>query len=153
MVSFQQEFLCQVKDECIPLIERHWEEIAINKDRIKLNPDWDAYDLLEDSGRLTIFTARSSEKLVGYLVVLLGNNIHYKDHVFASNDIIYLHPDYRKGMTGVKLIKFAEKYLKKDGVSVMVMNTKVHSPFDIILERLGFTPTERLYSKYIGGNS
>lgn len=153
MVSFQQEFLCQVKDECIPLIERHWEEIAINKDRIKLNPDWEVYEKLEELGVLTIFTARHFGKLVGYFVVIVQSNIHYKDHVFASNDIIYLHPDYRKGMTGVKLIKFAEKCLKKDGVSVMVMNTKVHSPFDIILERLGFTPIERLYSKYIGGNS
>jgi GNAT superfamily N-acetyltransferase len=135
------------------LIERHWEEIAINKDRIKLNPDWEVYEKLEELGVLTIFTARHFGKLVGYFVVIVQSNIHYKDHVFASNDIIYLHPDYRKGMTGVKLIKFAEKCLKKDGVSVMVMNTKVHSPFDIILERLGFTPIERLYSKYIGGNS
>lgn len=151
-VSFQQEFLCQAREECIPLIESHWEEVAVNKDHIKLNPDWEAYEKLEELGVLTIFTARHFGKLVGYFVVIVQSNIHYKDHVFASNDIIYLHPDYRKGLTGVKLIKFAEKCLIQDGVSVMVINTKVKNPFDPVLERLGFNLTERVYSKYLGGN-
>ncbi len=151
-VDFQQEFLCQVKDECVPLIESHWEEVAINKEDIKLNPDWETYEKLEDLGMLAIFTARSSGKLVGYLVVFLTKNLHYKDHLFASHDLIYLDPDYRKGMTGVRLIKFTEKCLRQDGVSVMTMNTKVKNPFDPILERLGFNLTERVYTKYLGGN-
>tara|TARA_R110002072_G_scaffold130943_1_gene270267 strand:+ start:1149 stop:1616 length:468 start_codon:yes stop_codon:yes gene_type:complete len=151
-IEFQQEFLCQVREDIIPLIESHWEEIAVNKDHIKLNPDWDAYEKLEESGMLTIFTARCSDKLIGYFVVILTKSIHYKDHLFASNDIIYLSPNYRKGMTGIRLIKFAEKYLRKDGASVMIINTKVKNPFDPILERLGFNLSERVYTKYLGGN-
>jgi hypothetical protein len=53
-------------------------------------------------------------------------------------------------MTGIKLIKFAEKCLSEDGVSVMTINTKIHKPFDLILERLGFKCIERVYSKYLG---
>ena len=97
-IQFQQEFLCQVREESILLIESHWEEVAINKDHI------------------------------------------------------YLSPKYRKGMTGIRLMKFAEKYLRKDGASVMIINTKVKNPFDPILERLGFNLTERVYTKYLGGN-
>jgi GNAT superfamily N-acetyltransferase len=88
--------------------------------------------------------------VVGYFVVLVGRNIHYKDHLFAQNDIIYVHPDYRKGSTGARLIKFAEKCLKEDGVSVLTINTKVHKPFDPLMERLGFNLIERVYSKYLG---
>ena len=150
-IQFQQEFLCQVREDIIPLIESHWEEVATNKDHIKLNPDWDAYEKLEESGMLTIFTARCSDKLIGYFVVILTKSIHYKDHLFASNDILYLHKDYRKGFAGIRLIKFAEKYLKEDGVSVLTINTKVHKPFDKVLERLKFKNVERVYSKYLKG--
>tara|TARA_R110001592_G_scaffold185146_1_gene429093 strand:+ start:1018 stop:1479 length:462 start_codon:yes stop_codon:yes gene_type:complete len=153
MLKYQQEFLSQVQVDCQSLIELHWEEIALNKDNIKLNPDWDSYHSLEGQGKLKIFTARDGNTLVGYFVVIVGNNIHYKDHLFASNDIIYLHKDFRKGFAGVRLIKFAEACLKEDGVSVLTINTKIHQPFDKVLERLRFKPIERVYSKYLGGNN
>jgi GNAT superfamily N-acetyltransferase len=102
-------------------------------------------------GKLRIFTARNKGTLVGYFVVIVNSNLHYKDHLFAANDIIYLHKDYRKGFTGIKLIKFAEGCLREDGVSVFAINTKVHQPFDVVLERLDFNMVEHVYSKYLGG--
>ena len=147
---YKQEFLHSIQEEIQYLLELHWKEIALNQEKIKLNPDWDAYRTLEDKGALKIFTARQDGLLVGYLVVVCQTNLHYKDHVFASNVVIYLHPDHRKGLTGVKLIKFAEKCLREDGVSVFAINTKVHRPFDKVLEFLGFGLIERIYSKYIG---
>ena len=149
-ITFQQEFLHQVEDDCKGLIELHWEEIALNKDMIKLNPDWESYRELEASGKLKIFTARDALDLVGYFVVLLGTNLHYKDHMFANNDILFLRKDYRKGLTGAKIIKFAESCLRDDGVSVLTINTKVHQPFDTLMGRLGVNLIERVYSKYLG---
>lgn len=149
-VDYQQEFLFQVKGECESLIELHWEEIALNKEIIKLNPDWDAYEELEAAGRLSIFTARAMGELVGYFVVIVGTNLHYKDHLFAANDILFLRKDYRKGFCGAKLITFAEKSLAEDGVSILTINTKIHQPFDRLLERLGFKNIERVYSKVLG---
>lgn len=149
-IKYQQEFLSTCRRSAEDLIKEHWQEIAVNKDKIKLNPDWDAYEELEAAGKLKIFTARDNGKLVGYFVVFINRHIHYKDHIYACNDILFLKEEYRKGMTGVKLIKFAEKYLKDDGVSVFVVNTKVHKPFDPIMDRLGFNLVERVYSKYIG---
>ena len=150
MITYQQEFLSSVKVECQYLIQQHWEEIALNKEVIKLNPDWDAYEALEGDDKLKVFTARDGNNLIGYFVVLVGTNLHYKDHLFATNDIIFLRKDYRKGMTGAKLIKFAEGCLTEDGVSVLNINTKVHQPFDPLLERLGFNCIERVYSKVLG---
>lgn len=149
-MRYQQEFLVTCELEAQSLIEMHWEDIALNKDRIKLNPDWERYHALEEAGAFKIFTARSDDKLVGYFAVLVDYNPHYKDHLFAVNDVIYLHPDYRKGLVGLKLIKFAEECLKEDGVSVLTINTKVHKPFDKLLSRLGFGLAERVYSKFIG---
>jgi GNAT superfamily N-acetyltransferase len=149
-IKYQQEFLSGVRGEIEPLLNSHWEEIALNKEKIKLNPDWDAYEAFEHQGKLKIFTARDDGQLVGYFVVIVGTNIHYKDHLFASNDIIYLSPNHRKGFTGIKLIKFAEKCLKTDGISVLTINTKVHQPFDKLMDFLKFRKIERVYSKYLG---
>lgn len=156
-IKYQQEFLSTCRKSAEVLIQEHWQEIAVNKEKIKLNPDWGAYEELELNGRIKIFTAReysgnSSNQgtLVGYFVVFINNHLHYKDHVFAYNDILFLKKEYRKGTTGIKLIKFAENALKEDGVSVLVVNTKVHKPFDPVMERLGFNLVERVYSKYIG---
>ena len=151
MLKYQQEFLSQVEDDSKYLLELHWNEVALNKEHIKLNPDWKSYYELEQVGNLRIFTARNKGTLVGYFVVIVNSNLHYKDHLFAANDIIYLHKDYRKGFTGIKLIKFAEECLREDGVSVLAINTKVHQPFDVVLERLDFNMVERVYSKYLGG--
>jgi GNAT superfamily N-acetyltransferase len=148
-ITYQQESLATCANDAKDLLQSHWEEIAINKDVIKLNPDWDAYYSLEDAGILKIFTARSDGLLVGYFVVLCRTHIHYKDHVFAANDILYLHKDYRKGLTGAKLMKFAEKCLQEDGVSVLVVNTKRHRPFDSLLNWLGYKHVENVYSKLL----
>ena len=148
--TFQRESLSSVKKEIIPLLESHWDEIALNKETIKLNPNWEAYEMLEQLGSLGLYTARKQSKLVGYFVVIAEKSIHYKDHIFAANDIIYLDPAHRKGFLGLKLIKFVEQDLKSMGVSVLTINTKVHQPFDVIMKRLGFSLIERTYSKYLG---
>lgn len=150
MIKYQQEFLVTAKPDAQELLEDHWEEIALNKGKIALNPDWEAYEDLETAGKLKIFTARDDDRMIGYFVVLVGPNLHYKDHIFAVNDILYLDKNYRKGRTGIKLIKFAEQCLKEDGASVLNINTKTHKPFDSLMEYLGFNLIERVYSKYIG---
>ena len=146
-MEYQQEFYHQVKKELPKLISMHWEEIALNQDVIKLDPDWEAYEDLERNGNLKIFTSRKDSKLVGYFVVILQRSLHYKKHIYASNDIIFLHPEHRKGFMGIKLIKFAEKCLKDDGISVLVINSKTHKPFDAILNRIGYSHIENVFTK------
>lgn len=146
-LEFKQEFINNVKPEIVNLINLHWEEIALNKDVIKLNPDWNTYYDLEDNNKLKIFTARFDDALIGYFIVIISVHLHYKDHLFATNDILYMHPDHRKGFAGIKLIKYAERCIKEDGISVMTINVKEHKSFGVILERLDYTPVETVYSK------
>jgi GNAT superfamily N-acetyltransferase len=146
-ITYQQESLVTCEEDAKELLVQHWEEIALNKELIKLNPDWPAYYKLEEVGALKVFTARSEGNLVGYFVVICRPHLHYVDHVFAFNDVLYLNKSYRKGLTGAKLMKFAEKCLKEDGVSVMIVNTKRHKPFDSLLQWLGYTHVENIYSK------
>jgi len=147
LMQYQQEFLATAYDDIQELLQLHWQEIALNKDVIKLNPDWEQYEAAEKAGALRGFTARENGKLVGYFVVLVSRSMHYKDHLFATNDVIFLHPDHRKGFAGVRLIKFAADCLRSDGVSMLFINTKVHRPFGTVLKRLGFNHVESVFSK------
>ena len=151
MKQYREERLAEILHEFLPLIEKHWEEIAVNQDKIKLNPDFDKYVQMNDCGVLKVYTARDDfGKLIGYFLVMLAPHLHYQDHVFAMNDILYVDPAYRGSTVAYRLIKFVEKQLKEEGVSVLMINMKVHAPFDRFLEGLGFSNTERVYTKFIG---
>ncbi len=149
-MKYALECLPSVKKDILPLIKEHWELIALNKGSIKLNPDWEQYAALDASGIMKVFTARDNGALVGYFILLVNNSLHYKDHVFAVCDIIFVTPEARKGATGYKLLKYAENWCKKNNVSLLNINTKVHMPFDSLLEKTGYNLIERLYSKYLG---
>ena len=107
---FALESLANVKEDIKPLIKKHWELVALNQGVIKLNPDWEKYAQMDQSGLLRIFTARKNNELVGYCVLVVSQSLHYKDHIFANNDVVFVLPEYREGMTGYKLIKYAEDY-------------------------------------------
>lgn len=142
--------MANVKDEIKPLLDKHWELVALNQGEIKLNPNWKEYAKLDAAGILTIFTARDNGTLVGYFVLMVSQSIHYQDHKFANNDVLFVLPDSRAGATGYKLIKFAEDYCKELGVSLLMINTKVHIPFDSLMLGMGFDLIERVYSKFLG---
>ena len=89
-MDFALENLAKVRREIEPLLEEHWKEIALNKDKIKLNPDWRAYADLDSINALRIYTARKDGKLMGYFVIIVSKSLHYRDHLFANNDIIFL---------------------------------------------------------------
>ena len=150
MISYQEETFDQVIDEIKPLLEDHWEEIALNKEVIKLNPNYEMYEKLCNAGVMRIVTARDDGKLIGYCICIIAYNLHYKDSLTATNDIFFISKDYRKGSTGVKLFIKNEEILKSYGVQRLIMNTKVHQDVGAIFERLGYKQTERVFGKLIG---
>ena len=145
-MKFALENLARIRVEIEPLIKQHYDDIALNKDIIKLNPDWEGYARLDNINALRVYTARKDDELVGYFVVIVSKSLHYRDHLFANNDIIFLAKSARKGLTGVKLIKYAIESLAAEGITKLHINTKAHQPFDAILERLNFEEIERVYS-------
>ncbi len=145
-VNFAHESFTNVKNEIKPLLDEHWQEIALNKDSVKLNPNWRAYADLASSGGLRVYTARQDGNLVGYFVLIVSESIHYKDHLFANNDIIFIKKNHRKGTAGIRLIKYAVNSLKSEGVTLININTKTHQSFGPVLKRLKFDHIESVYS-------
>ena len=46
----QRECLASFKEDIKPLLEKHWEEVALHQGKIKLNPDWKEYARLDAEG-------------------------------------------------------------------------------------------------------
>ena len=146
-------------EEAQELLQEHWEEIAINKDKIKLAIDKERYKDLADRGVLHIVTVRDANiqksawdpgRLVGYHVGLIVPHLHYKNDLHGMTDIFFVHPDYRKGRIGIELFKFVEKAMKERGVVKLMTAVKMHKDIGLIFERLGWTEAEREFCKYIG---
>lgn len=149
-MDYQEERLEDVREEIIPLLALHWEDVALNKEDIILDPNWPVYDFMDAHNALHITTARQQGVLVGYAVYLISSWLHYKDRLLADGDIFWLAPEYRKGMTGVRLLKTAEKYLVARGVEYIVNKVKLHKDVGRVFEHLGYMPIERVYAKRVG---
>ena len=127
-----------IKDQIQVLIKRHYAELTLDKDVMKLAPDWDRYNELNNLGKLSIVAAYDGEKIVGYSVFFLNEHIHYKNNIIANNDVLFLAPEYRLGMTGIKLIKYSEMILQQLGVSKVIWHVKMAKDFRKLLHRMGY---------------
>ena len=149
MLTFDIEPWAKCQKEIASLCVRHWEEIAHNKDFIKLDPDWDKYANLANAGMMSVTTARDGSILVGYQIYFVMPHLHYKQSLTAMSDVLFLAPEHRIGAAGIRLMKAAEEELVKLGVQRIVQNVKLSNDWGSILERMGYKPFERIYTKIL----
>lgn len=150
MIKYDRQHLKEVKEEIAPMLDAHYEEVAMYQDHIELNPQWEMYENLELMDRLFIFTMRDEGKLIGYSVFFLNPHMHYADHEFAMNDIVYIDPDRRGTEETVNFFKWCEKHMRDCGTSVISYHMKVYKPFQTLMTILGYDHAEHMYTKYIG---
>ena len=62
--------------EMVPLLERHWDEVALKDAFGPVDVNEDAYRQIEEAGCLHVTTARESGRLVGYAVYFIVPNLH-----------------------------------------------------------------------------
>ena len=145
MVAYQVERFLSVMGEIKPLLEQHWQEIAVHKDRFPLNPDYEKYEIMDKMGILHIVTAREDGVLIGYFISFVMPHLHYRDCIFAMNDILFIAKKHRHGSLGTKLIYHAKEELKKIGAHRLCLHVKIDHDFGPLLERMGFECTEKNY--------
>jgi hypothetical protein len=145
-VTFQVESVKACRDEVMPLLEQHYEEIAQFKEVQKLDPDWDTYARIEEQGKLWVMTARSDGYLVGYIVMLLTRDMHYKTLMKATEDIHFLLPQFRKGLTGYRMLAKMKAAMKEKGVHTISLRTKANADHGVLFERLGGVLHDLVYT-------
>lgn len=150
MITAQVESWVPFLPELKPLLHGHWEELALNKDKVPLDPQWDLYLQADAAGQLVLVTLREDGKVAGYFIGFVRPGMHYKTCLTYSMDIFYVHPEHRGNNGGQLMVDCLEKELKRRGVHRIFMGTKNHKPAGWMFEKLGYTEVETYYSKWIG---
>ena len=150
MITCQVEPFVPFLEEVKPILPIHWEELALNKDKVPLDPQYDIYLARDARGEVLSVTAREDGKLMGYFVGFIAPGLHYKTCLTCTMDIFYVHPDHRGGGTGWHLFKTAEAELKRRGVQRLFVGSKLHKDASWLFERLGYEEVERYYSEWLG---
>jgi hypothetical protein len=149
-VTFQVEKWAEALPELRPLFHLLWDDVAVDKDRFVAKCDEEKYAACNAIGMLHLVTARSEGRLVGYFVMLVNPNPHYLGAgLMAFTDMYFLLPEFRKGTTGVKLFSFMEESLREKGVVKAYTSHKLHRDRGTMLQMLGWTPTDMVYSKVL----
>lgn len=150
MITAQVESLTDTLEELKPLLPLHWEELALNKDDVPLDPQYDVYLQRDAAGEITFVTVRDDGALIGYLVGFVMPGLHYKTCLTCITDIFYLVQDKRAFGAGTMLFDAAEKELKRRGVKRWFVGSKDHKACSDFLTMRGLAPVETMHSKMLG---
>jgi hypothetical protein len=150
-MTYEHESYSAISEEIRPLLRRHWEAIANDKEAVPLDVDEEKYRALDSAGLLVIITARVDGRLVGYIAAILSPHLHYRSTLFATFDVFWMEPEFRSGLNGVGLFTRMLLQLKAAGVVKVVGQSKVGSGRDVsaIYRALGFEQAEILYTRTI----
>jgi len=147
---FGRETCDQVVGEIFALMEQHYAEVAHHPD-IPPECDTERYYLAEKLGLLRMYTVRVSGVLVGYWVGMVGFSLHYKSSLQARQDTLFIHPDYRHGLTGYRFLKWVDSQLTADGVEIVYNHGKLLENERLNLEplfiRMGYRPIYNVFWK------
>lgn len=150
MITAQVEEFLPFLEEVKPLLQGHWDELALNKDKVPLDPQYDEYARRAMDGRAHVVTLRQQGQLVGYFVGFIAPGMHYKTCLTYIMDIFYVHPSARGNGGGKLMVDTLEKELKRRGVQRTYMGTKCHKDAGWMFEQLGYEKVEVYYSKWLG---
>lgn len=142
-----EPYSAQLVAELLPLLEAHNKEVP--QLGLGIDPDLATYKKMADSGVLRIYTARVAEILVGYQIFFVMYHPHRRASFEASQDVLYLDPEVRMGLVGVKFISWCDKQLEKEGVHVIFHQISAENDFGKIFLRMGYRKMDITYGRII----
>lgn len=150
MITVMLESFEERLPELLPLLPLHYEELALNKDKVPLDPQYEIYIERERRGELMFMVVRDAGQLIGYFIGFVAPGLHYRTCLTLILDIFYIHPDHRGNNTGHKLFKAVEAEARRRGVQRMFVGSKTHLDASFLFEKLGYEKVETYYSAWLG---
>lgn len=133
MLSFNCVPFLKAADDILQHVEAHkneqgmWDAAVI---------DWPSYIALSQSGKCFAFTMHDGERLVGYSIFILSNDLNMKTKMEAHNMAFFIQKEYR-GKATLKFIKYTNSYLKSKQIS-SILYTLRDERVGKLLERKGY---------------
>lgn len=149
MITSHVENFTSIMEEIKPLLSIHWDKLALNKDKVPLDPQYEIYGKREADGQSLCITLRDAGRLVGYWVGFIAPGLHYKTCLTHTLDIWNLLPGYEDGRCALILMRAVEREIKRRGVNRSFIGEKLHRPTGKLFEAFGYVPVETYYSKWI----
>lgn len=136
--------------ECYPkardLIAANWGETGFDFD---LDLDLDAYKAMCDAGVLFALAAFDGDDMVGYCTVAVTSHPFNRTIRMASNDALFVKPEYRAGLLPGRLMRRAEQEAKAQGASRFLWHCRAGTPLAQTLEAHGYKPVDVVVMKEI----
>lgn len=151
LITAQTESLTEHLEELKGHFDQHWEELALNKDKVPLRPNYDLYLKLDAAGEVLFVSVRKGGKLIGYFVGFVRPHLHYQTCLTLGMDIFYIDPEHRDGSpkAGIRLFREVEREARRRGVQRMVVMAKLHRDASRLFDFLGYERIEVVYSKML----
>lgn len=139
-IVFAAERLLDILDEIEPLHEAHWMETEHHYQGTVKKPDIGAGLADEQAGRMIQFTARHEGRLVGNMRMYVGGTSRHTGRPMATEDTIFLLPEFRGGIRAVRFMQYVEDCLAQLHEETEVyMDDKLANPSGgRVLEFLGY---------------
>jgi len=125
---------------------KHKEELD-NYD-LPLDIDVDAYNRSAECGNFRYYTARENGVLIGYATYFISRSLR-ANLLVALQDVFFLVAEHRKGLTGIKLLRFTEQQLMNDGIGMIQIVVPSDGALGQILSKIHYTPTDTVFTKEI----
>ena len=148
MITYQEEEFGDFYKEAEPIFLKYYKDL-VPEHELPFDPHYGQYLAAQDQGNLVCVTCRDDGRLVGLTAFFLLPYLYSRQHRIAIEDLYYLAEPYRKGMTGIRLLKEAEKVLKFHGTTIVNVVCKAHQDKTALYERLGYRYTEKHFSKLV----
>jgi GNAT superfamily N-acetyltransferase len=148
-IRINKEFIAGKFEALDPLLHAHWEELATDKDLMVLKPDKLKYLQLEVAGVLHSLFMYDDDKLIGYSANFIGPNLHYSDLIVLTNDVLFVDPAYRNGLSGIRLIEATENMGEALGAKLTTFHAKTGTVLAQLMLRRGYRVQDILLSRKV----
>lgn len=159
MITCQVEPFVPFLEEVKPLLQKHYEEIALNQDKVPLDPQYDIYLARAARDEILLVTVREAGALVGYFVGFVTPALHYRTCLTLQMDIFWLEPLVRAhdsldrieaDMVAADLFTTVKKEAIRRGVKRPFFGSKSFKDAHVLFESMGMHETERYFSAWWG---
>lgn len=143
--AFQTEPFAKSYTDAEPLLREHMALIG------KAPDDHAGFNigllqLLDDVGALQVMTARIQQRMVGYLVTIVGPSLESPEIIHGTHTAFYASPDIRG--VGMRLLRAANEALRARGVDAIIMRAGIHADgprMGALYRRIGAEPFGQLF--------
>jgi len=146
MIRYLVENPYDIKDELLPLNEKHYEE-DFRSDAALLDIDWDAYNKMYEEGSMLTVTARDGDELIAYMTTTVGCHAHIRDYKIADMDTLFVHEDYREQGIATDLLETTEEILADQGVTWFTTTFRDERVAESVTGKHGYTKVECTFGK------